>query len=112
MPWIKPPSNIKKDSLRAIFVPFTSLARPGGESRTASLGTREYVERPALQLLVPDHGHIGDLLELGVADLRLHPLRLAVDLDPQISIAKALGELGDRLQVPVRDRDEDDLYRS
>src|SRR4029077_512049 len=127
MPWIKPPSNTKKDSLRAIFVPLPLW--PGLEVRVgqpllargsislqwefrfvlelsqelvdrkghlvAALPAPD-VERAGLQLLVPDHRHVGNLLELGVADLRLHPLRLAVDLDPQVFLAEAFRQLVNR----------------
>src|ERR1700694_109155 len=59
------------------------------------------IQSARFQLLVADHGHVGDLLELRVADLGLHPLASTVHLDSQVALPVPIGELGDGLPVPV-----------
>ena len=69
------------------------------------------VQASGLQFFVADHRHVGHLLQLSVADLRLHALAPTVDLDPQIALAEPVGQLADRLDVPVGNRNEDHLDR-
>jgi len=44
------------------------------------------VDRPALDFAIADHGHVGHLLQLSRADLRLHALGPGVDLDAEVAV--------------------------
>jgi hypothetical protein len=58
---------------------------------------------------VADHQDVGDLGELGVADLGLHPAARGVDLRAQAGSPEGVGHHRRVVQVPVGDRDEPDL---
>src|SRR5207248_3806646 len=67
------------------------------------------IEGAALELFVADDSHVGHLLELRITDLCLHPFTPSIHLDPKIPLPEALCEPADGFEVPVGDRDEDEL---
>src|SRR3989442_14251916 len=70
------------------------------------------IEGARLELLVADHSHVGNLLQLRVANLGLHPFAPSVDLDPQIPMPEALAEAADGFEGPAGDRAEAELHGS
>src|SRR5207253_909845 len=75
--------------------PFEGLRQELLDRQGAAVLPRALVngDRPGLGFLVADHEHVRDLLELGIANLGLHPLAASVDLDAQVGRAQPGGNL-------------------
>src|SRR5947207_3747223 len=49
-----------------------------------------YRDRALFLLAISDHEHVGNLLHLRIADLRIHALHTCIDLDAQAGCRKAI----------------------
>src|SRR5205807_2238202 len=74
------------------------------------LSSLKDVDRPGFELAVTQHRHVGNLLQLCVPDLGLHPLAARIDLDPKVTSPEAIRQSLHRLQVAIRDRNEYHLH--
>src|SRR5690606_12966252 len=67
--------------------------------------------RVRLSFALADDQHVRHLLELCVADLRLHAIAGAVHLDADVSVLEAPCDVFRKVELLVRDRDDLRLYR-
>ena len=63
------------------------------------------------RLPVADHQHVGDLLQLGLANLVVHLFLAVVELDPEPAPRAVGADLPGVVQVPIGNRQDDRLHR-